>query len=160
MSEENISPLPASDLDLNLMLTNSVWGRQEVPEELKEALSKFYAEPGEDGKVVITKSSAWGLLGIYTRDLRLGNLSDWNNELIVCRYMIDLASDLLSSNMAEPFLISMSRAASILETSQSKGGFLRKIMNTLIQKQTVQQLEPPKRGFMGGNKEQNRGGGF
>ena len=150
--------LPTSDLDLNLMLTDSVWGRKEVSQELKDKLNKYYSSIDEDGKQTITKSSLWGLLGFFTRDMRLGNLSSFDNELFTCRYHIDLANDLLNIDMIEPFLVSLSRAASILETSQSKSGFLRRMMNTLRQEHIQQQLEPPKKGFFGGSKDQNRGG--
>jgi len=161
MSEEqytNISPTPQTDLDLNLMLTNSVWGRTEVPPELKARLTKYYAGVDEDGKPNITKESLWGLLGFYTRDMRLGNLGFFDNELQTCRYMIDLANDFLTVDMIEPFLVSLSRAATILETSQSKGGFLRRITNTLRQEHITQNIEPSKKSVLGGAKSDYRGG--
>lgn len=160
MADEYIDnrSLPTSDLDLNLMLTDSVWGRKEVSQELKDKLNKYYVETAADGQQTFSKSSLWGLLGFFTRDMRLGNLSAFDNELQTCRYHIDLANDMLNVDMIEPFLVSLSRAASILETSQSKSGFLRRMMNTLRQEHVQQQLEPPKKGFFGGNKEQNRGG--
>jgi len=46
-----------------------------------------------------------------------------------------------------------------LNYKQSKGGFLRRMMNTLRQEHIQQQLEPPKKKFFGGQSE-NRGGGF
>lgn len=156
--DDTMRSLPTSELDLNLMLTNSVWGRPEVNDELKERLLKYYAETDQDGKIKITSSSLWGLLGFYTRDMRLANLSDWNNELQTCRYMIDLANDLLSEGYTEPFIIALSRAVSIMETSQSKNGFLRRQMNTLTQKHVSQSLEPPKKGLFGGKKESSNGG--
>lgn len=158
VSDDNIKrPLPATDLDLNLMLTNSVWGSTEVPQELKDKLSRYYKSEEEDGSVTITKSSLWGLLGFFTRDMRLGNLSSFDNELQTCRYHIDLANDLLSVDMIEPFLVALSRSASILETSQSKNGFLRRMMNTLRQEHIQQQLEPPKKKFFGGQKSDSGG---
>lgn len=152
--------LPASDLDLNLMLTNSVWGRKEVSSELIERLNKNYVEKDDKGALVVTRSSLWGLLGFFTRDMRLGNLSSFDNELQTCRYHIELANDLLNVEMTEPFLVSLSRAATILETSQSKAGFLRRMMNTLRQEHIQQQLEPVKKGFFGGNKDKTGGGSY
>lgn len=165
MSDEEIRNLPTSELDLNLMLTNSVWGRADVSQELKERLMKYYIEKdgagqiitNENGEMMVSKSSLWGLLGFYTRDMRLANLSEWNQELQTCRYMLDLANDYLTENMIEPFIVALSRAANIMETSQSKGGFLRRQMNTLTQKNVNQNLEPPKKGFFGGSKK-NEGG--
>lgn len=160
--------LPTSELDLNLMLTNSVWGRTEVPNELKDKLSKIWCLKDNNGKQifdqqgrpVVDKASLWGLLGFYTRDMRLGNLSTYDNELQYCRYMIDLAGDFLQVDMYEPFIICLSRAATLLETSQSKGGFLRKTMNTLRQESVNQTLEPPKKGFFGGKNNGNSQGGY
>lgn len=150
--------LPTSELDLNMMLTNAVWGRPEVSQELKDRLMKHYAEKGSDGVVKVTTASLWGLLGFYTRDMRLANLSEWNNELQSCRYMIDLANDYLSENMIEPFIIALSRAINIMETSQSKQGFLRKQMNTITQKHESRNLDPPKKQFFGGGKKESNGG--
>lgn len=170
MSEDQARQLPTSELDLNLMLTDSVWGKPEVSKELKKRLEKHILNRDEKGKIIYIKdkdgneipvgttSSLWGWLGFFTRDMRLGNLSTtFSNELDVCRYMINLANDFLTVDMIEPFLISISRSANILETSQSKGGFLRKMMNTLIQKQLKQELEPPKKGMFGGKKSNDFG---
>jgi len=156
--DDTARSLPTSELDLNLMLTNSVWGRPEVSTELKDRLNKDFKTLDKDGNIKVTTASLWGLLGFYTRDLRLANLSEWNNELQTCRYMIDLANDYLSEGMTEPFIIALSRAVSIMETSQSKGGFLRRQMNTLTHKQVSQNLEPPKKSMFGGGKENKTGG--
>jgi len=156
--DEGQRTLPTSELDLNMMLTNAVWGRPEVSPELRERLMKSYSSKGTDGQITITSSSLWGLLGFYTRDMRLANLSEWNNELQTCRYMIDLANDYLSENMIEPFIIALSRAVNIMETSQSKQGFLRKQMNTITQQHTSQNLDPPKKQFFGGSKDKQTGG--
>lgn len=145
--------LPSSDLDLNLMLTDSVWGRSEVPKELRDRLVR-QSSTGQDGVAVVSKASLWGLLGFYTRDMRLANLSENDNELFVCRYYIELANDLLNSDMLESFIIALSKAATILETSQSKRGFLRRQMNTLTQNIQRTEMEPPKKGFFGGKKKQ------
>lgn len=165
MSEVEQRSLPTNELDLNLMLTNSVWGRPEVSNDLKKRLMKFHVNRSDEGAVifdakgepVVDMTNLWGLLGFYTRDMRLANLTEWNYELQTCRYMIDLANDYLSSEMIEPFIIALSRAVNIMETSQSKGGFLRKQMNTLTQKNISQNLEAPKKGFFGGGKEKNGG---
>lgn len=169
MSEQQQArQLPHSELDLNLMLTDSVWGKSDVSNELRERLNKYFAvrdELGEQmydqqGRPVVTKESLWGLLGFYTRDMRLANLSRVDNELHTCRYFINLANDFLNVDMIEPFLVALSRAATILETSQSKGGFLRRISNTLRQEHVKQELEPPKKKFMGGGKKDYNGGGY
>lgn len=70
-------------------------------------------------------------------------------EVAYCQYYLDLAGDLLQNNAIKPFLIALSRAASMLELSQSKGGFLRKRMNTLSQEHISQELEPKKQKLFG-----------
>ena len=155
--------MPTDEIALTMMNTNSVWGTDDISQDLKDKLTKNFKtiETFKDnkGKVIttekFTKENAWSLLGFYTRDMRLANLSSWDNELVVCRYYIDLANDLLHEDLLDCFLVSLSRSATILETSQSKGGFFRKIMNTLIQDISETNKEPPKKGFFGGNKEGN-----
>lgn len=151
--------VPLNDLDLNLRLTNSSWGlNSEISPELKEKLSKYWIQTDEEGKQFINKKSLWGELSFLTRDLRLANLSE--EELIFVRYHLDLAGDMLNCDYIEPFLIAISRVASVLETSQSKKGFLRKAMNTLRQETYKQEIEPPKKSFFGGNKGHNNYGGY
>ena len=165
MTDEQRS-LPANELDMQLMMTNSCWGRSEVPTELKAHLTTNFAVKDEHGQPMfdqsgnplVTEESLWGILGHYTRDMRLANLSEWNNELQTCRYMIDLATDYLVEGMIPPFISALSRAVTILETSQSKGGFLRKQQNTLTQKNINENREAPKKGFFGGAKKDNGGG--
>jgi hypothetical protein len=159
---DGMRELPTSELDAQMMMTNSTWGRGDVPEELKQRLEQYSikkTESGEvlldkDGNVMVSKASLWGLLGFYNRDMRLGNLDAWNNELQTCRYMIDLANDCLDENLCGSFMVSLSRSATILETSQSKSGFLRKIINTLTQRNISENLEAPKKAFFGGKKQE------
>lgn len=148
--------LPQNDLDLALMTTDSVWGKSEVPLELRNRLAKYY-ESGEDGNKKITMESLWGLLGFYTRDMRLANLSSWNGEFTYCQYFLDLAGDYLQANMVEPFMICLSRVATVLELSQSKGGFLRRKMNTFTQESIHREDEPPKKSLFGTGKKQDGG---
>lgn len=152
--------LPTSDLDMQMMMTNAVWGRPEVSEELKSVLEKSFSSSDEHGNVVVTKRSLWGLLGFYTRDLRLANLAEWNGELKRCRYMLDLANDYLVLGYYEPFILALSRAVNVLETSQSKNGFLRKQMNTFTQQSTSQNLDPPKKSFFGKKSNYEQNGGY
>lgn len=147
---------PTNDLDLNLMLTDSVWGKPEVSPELKTRLNKIFKGQNETGEAVDVIESLWGLLGFYTRDLRLANLSPWNGEFNYCQYYLDLANDMLQAGEIEPFIICLSRVATILELSQSKGGFLRRRQNTFTH-ETKGDEEPAKKSLMGMGKK--NGGG-
>lgn len=144
--------LPQNDLDLALMTTDSVWGKSEVPLGLKTKLEQYFIQQAENGQKIVITESLWDLLGFYTRDMRLANLSTWNGEFQYCQYYLDLAGDFLQGDLIKPFLICISRVATILELSQSKGGFLRRKMNTFTQESIQSQLEPPKKSLFGVNK--------
>lgn len=148
--------MPRSDLDFNLMTTDSVWGSPYIPQELQDRVAKQFLEYDQDGKEHITKESLWGLLGFYTRDMRLANLSVLNGEVNYCQYFLDLANDFLQADLVEPFVICLSRVATILELSQSKGGFLRRRMNTFTSEHYQNDLEPKKKSLFG--KNQQKGG--
>lgn len=159
MSEERKTThrrlVPQTDLDFSMLTTDSVWGKPEVSMELQEKLKKYYLQKTSDGSTLTVEEGMWGLLGFYTRDMRLANLSDkpWNDELNFVDYHLNLANDLLQAGMTEAFLISLSRVATKLELSQSKGGFLRKRMNTFSQETTHRELEPPKKSLFGASKK-------
>lgn len=164
MSDDRM--LPTSELDLNLMLTNTEWGRRTLSDELRTKLNRYAVIRDKEGAPILDdqgrlqfeENSLWDLLQFYNRDIRLANLSEWNGELRTCRYMLDLAGDYLQENMNQPFVICLSRAVSIMETSQSKNGFLRRQTNTLTQVHKSQSLDPPKKGFFGGNQKKSSEG--
>lgn len=150
---------PVNEIDLNAQVINSLWGNPEIAPGLKERL-KNEVEIGRDTitddqgnqqqRVFVKREDLWSLLGFYTRDMRLANLDDrFSNELSYCQYHIDLANDFLKEGFIEPFLITLSRVATVLETSQSKRGFLRRQLNTFTSESKVQNLEPPKRNLFG-----------
>ena len=148
---------PQSDLDFNLMITETLWGSSLVNPELQEELTKRYQMIDGDGKPVfnnegqpvVTERAAWGLLSFYTRDLRLSNLSYKTGEIQYCQHYLDLGGDFLKETMIVPFLICLSRVATITELAQSKGGFLRRNMNTLRMESSEEQLDPNKKSLFG-----------
>jgi hypothetical protein len=146
---------PRSELDFNLMTTDTLWGSGQINPVLKDKIQQFYSyvDPSTNERKV-TYENLWGLLGFYTRDLRLANLSEWDGELHYVQYYIDLAGDMLQAEMIKGFLICLSRAATRLELSQSKKGFLRRRMGTLTQEHFSQEIEPKKKNFFGLNKKQ------
>lgn len=154
--------MPKSELDLVLMTTDSVWGKSDVPAPLQQALKQFEKvldKEGEliydkEGNPIVTEGNLWSLLGFYTRDMRLANLSMWDGEFQYCQYFLDLAGDMLSEKLLEPFVICLRRVATILELSQSKGGFLRRRMNTFTSENTPLDSEPPKKSLFGTSKKQ------
>lgn len=153
---------PESNLDFNMAVLNSVWGKdEEISPELKERLSKnFFMRDDSTGKLIkdgegnflVNKKYLWSVLGFYTRDMRLANINDV--QLAYCSYYIDLASDFLQEDFLEPFIVCLSRSATVLELSQSRGGFLRKRQTTLTTEEYKKDLEPAKKSLITGKSKQ------
>jgi len=148
---------PRSNLDFNLMITETCWGSPLVSQNLQDQLTKNFQAVDENGKTlfndkgqpIVTEEALWGLMAFYTRDLRLSNLSYKTNEIQYCMHYLDLAGDLLKEKMLKPFIVCLSRVATITELAQSKGGFLRRQMNTLRTENVDEYLEPKKKGLFG-----------
>lgn len=141
---------PQSELDLHMLITDSAWGREGLSPSLRARLSRLVLAQNEHGKKEAFIENLWEMLGFYTRDMRLANLSVWDGELNYVSYYLDLASDFLEAEMIKPFIICLSRSATRLELSQSKGGFLRRRMNTFSQESLSGETEPPKKSLFGG----------
>lgn len=152
MSDVEYRIAPQSDLDLQLLVTDPQWGK-DVPPELKDKLKKIIAYYDDKGDQLETiEEQLWGLLSYYTRDIRLGNLSWVTGELTYTRYYLDLAGDCLREGYIGAFLTALSRAITIIETSQSKSGFLRKLFSTIRQEKYSEEQGPQKTGLLGKSK--------
>ena len=153
MTEQNTVPegkrvMPRSDLDFNLMLTDTAWSNMHP--ELKALLVENYLEVNPETGEMTTKSlNLSPLLAIYQRDLRLANLSVWNGELDEVRRLLRLSKDFLQEGFIKPFLNCISDVAGYLETSQSKGGFLRRRQNTFTTEHYSQEEGPTKKSLFG-----------
>jgi hypothetical protein len=110
--------------------------------------------------VSIDEGSAWGILGFYTRDIRLGNLDKHTGEYAYVKYYLDLAGDFLQADLNKSFLVALSRAASVIEISQSKGGFLRRRMGTLTSENKYSGIDPAKKNIFTGKGSNGNGGGY
>lgn len=165
MSEDNNSVrriLPQSGLDYNMMLTDTMWGSPQVSTQLKEKVRQReermrMLEQLKKGEMPeeSEKAAAWELLAFYTRDFRLANLNSLLGEVQYCQHYIDLAGDCLRDGYMEAFATSLARAATVLELSQSKGGFLRRRQNTLTQESLQGDMEPKKKSLLFGGKKNN-----
>lgn len=74
---------------------------------------------------------------LYTRDLRLGNIPRAQYERAL--KWLSIAGDCMSEGMPNPAKSALRRVADIVELSQSRGGFLRNMLNTVIRRDTVSQ---------------------
>lgn len=154
MTDETLREMPVSDIDLQLQLTNPKWGYK-VPQELEEKLTQILGYyKNKEGHIKAVEEKLWGLLSFYTRDVRLGNLSSILGEVKYCRYYLDLATDLLKEGYINAFMIALSRVVTVLEVSQSKGGFLRKMFTTITQKHYKEEFEPKRKTLFGGQKQE------
>jgi hypothetical protein len=159
-------PIFRSELDMQFLTTDSAWGKSDINQGLKDTLTKSYGyyvadidektglqKIDKQGKpllkLVVQKQDLWALLGFYTRDMRLANLSQKDGDMQYCIHYLDLANDFLQEGYIKPFLISLSRVATMLELSQSKGGFLRRRMNTFSQEHINVDVEPEKKNLFG-----------
>ena len=138
--------IPASNLDLTMQSLEPKW--QDLNPELKLLLQEYV----NTVKDVDYYKTYEGILQMYTRDARLGNLSKTNNEFSRVTRCFELAGELLMMkadiNMsALPFLICLNKGVSILELSSSKGGFARIQMNTIREENISEMVEAPKRGL-------------
>lgn len=148
MSDEK-KQQPLTTLELQYMVTSPAWGN-EASTEFKNKVSKSKYLQGPDGKVFVEQTTLWDMLSMFTRDIRLSNLSKIDGEMEYVRYYLDLSADLLSANMQSSFVTSLKLAVTVMETSQAKGGFLRRMLNTLRQEQQQELLEPKRKTFFGG----------
>lgn len=157
---------PSSELDLQLLVTNPVWGKPaEITRKVKSDLNKLEKKKVRAGDLIykdgqlfkVTEDSdlqdernLWEeLSAVYTRDIRLGNLSRLSGEDAAVRYYLDLAGDFLQEGFKEPFFKCMKMAITIIETSQSVGGFLRNRQSTFTHEAINKDLSPPKRNLLG-----------
>ena len=148
--------LPQSELDLALMTTDSVWGKDEVHSNFLKKLRKYFEIKRGEGAAELDYESLWNTtMSYFTRDIRLGNLSanPMNSEVNEVRHYLRLAGDCLSEGYIKAFLACLRRVAEITEVSQSKGGFLRKLLQTFRQETYHQEIEPPKKSLFGTKKK-------
>ena len=153
---ENKRVVPINTLDYQWMTVETDWGKTEIPESLKRALSKemkieILDENGQQKAVVTYEDVAWELLSFYRKEMRLANLT--SEQLNYCQYYIDLAGDCLTYSLRLPFLTSLRYATTVLELSQSRKGFLRRLLNTVRQETSYKEETEKKKSIFGTKKE-------
>ena len=159
--------MPKSDLDLQMMLTEPQWGKLTAiagaEDQLNRNVTKKY-KAGESVEikgqvyqfdkdtVFVDKESIWSVLNaIFVRDLRLGRLD--KKELRMVRHYLDLAHDSLQLGFPTACVTAMARVAAIVEPSQSKQGWLRRLFNTLRHEKVESGFEPKKKNLLGKKRE-------
>lgn len=149
--------IPQNDLDFNMQLTNPAWGKDELGQKSRDSLVKtYYLLDPETGEVIKDENGNpqvhheddyWSRMGFLTRDFRLSNLSKSDYERL--RWWADMASACNQQGYKRSTAYCISQIAPTLELSQSKGGFLREMLNTLINRNTNISEEPNKKSLFG-----------
>jgi len=150
---------PSNEIDLQALTTTPFISSDYMSNRIRNKFREFsYVIDAEGEKVLdengnpqlqVTKD-LWANMELFTQDFRLGNLN--KDESYYVRYNIDLCSDILTAlpdSFHKPALILLERSIAVTETSQSKGGFLRRLFNTFFQHSSVKEDAPTKRSFFG-----------
>lgn len=152
-------PKPTNEIDLQMITTLPHISSDYMSPAIKNKFRNFEFVLDEDGNVkkdgdgnpqIQITRDLWANMEIFTQDFRLGNLSA--DEAHYVRYHIDLCTDILTAlpeSFHKPALISLERAIAVSETSQSKGGFLRRMFNTFFSHSSSKEDKPAKRSFFG-----------
>lgn len=139
--------VPTNALDWQAMTTDTMWGAPSITQQIRIKVQDRANLAGDP-------KDAWELLSFYTRDFRLANLSSVMGEVEFCQKHVVFSHDLLSSGMSESFATALARAATMLELSQSKGGFLRRRQNTITSENLTGELDKKKKLLFGGRKNE------
>ena len=147
MTQQNkvAMPRPNTDLDFQAQLTDPFTSSEFVDPAFMNKFKEYVyvldlngnIQYNQDGTPKVTlHKDLWGILQIFNRDWRWGNI-DKKEEAVFIRHHINLTSDILNflgDNFRQSALASLSYALCVNETSQAKGGFVRRILNTFIHK--------------------------
>ena len=150
---------PTNEIDMQMITTFPFISSDHMSDRIRNKFREFAYVVDEKGERVkddqgndqlqVTRD-LWANMELFTQDFRLGNLN--KDESFYVRYHIDLCSDILTAlpeSFHKPALIALERSIAVTETSQSKGGFLRRMFNTFFQHSSVKEDAPTKRSFFG-----------
>lgn len=152
--------IPYNDLEFAYLTLDPAWGKQ-VVDELRQRLQETKPEEAFEeldekgqptGKLNVPIEDLWGIHAMYTKDIRLGNLTSTECKEVVV--WLNLAHDFLQLEYVKSFTCAMSRAISIIEVSQSRAGFVRRRANTFTKEDIkTERTEKIRRGIMGNKQE-------
>ena len=150
---------PTNEIDMQMITTFPFISSDHMSDRIRNKFREFAYVTNEKGERVkdqdgndqlqVTRD-LWANMELFTQDFRLGNMN--KDESFYVRYHIDLCSDILTAlpeSFHKPALIALERSIAVTETSQSKGGFLRRMFNTFFQHSSVKEDAPTKRSFFG-----------
>ena len=150
---------PSNEIDLQAVTTTPFISSDSLSDRIRNKFRDFAYVLDSEGERVLDENGApavqvikdlWANMELFTQDLRLGNLN--KDERFYVKYHLDWCLDtftVMPQGFSKPALISLARATSELESSSSKGGFLRRLFNTFFQHSSVKDDAPTKRSFFG-----------
>lgn len=159
--EEDQREVPANDLDFQGMLIEPSLQKPspKLVEKFKAPTGKkrtFYLVDAKgrsvmDGatgerveKIVQDTEDLAGYLRFWNRDFRLGNLSKFSGEYDYVIHYLNLSIDLLTRKYPRSALDALNRALSVLETSNSKEGRVRELVQTIRRESAILNKESDK----------------
>ena len=163
---QKVMPKPTNEIDMQAITTFPHISSDYMSDRVRNKFREFDYVRDSKGNIMMDKdgqplvrviNDTWAVMELFTQDLRLGNLN--KEEATFVRHHIDLCSDILialPSGFGKPALISLERAINVTETSQSKGGFLRRMFNTFFSNSSHKEDEPVKRSFFGFGKKNKK----
>ena len=158
-SKSKSMPKPSNDIDLQAITTFPHISSDYMSDRIRNMFREYDFVRDAAGKVILDENGKpqvrivkdlWSVMELFTQDFRLGNMN--KEEAFFVRYNIDLCTDILVTmpdSFHKPALILLERSICVTETSQSKGGFLRRMFNTFFSKSSTKDEVPTKRSFFG-----------
>jgi len=132
---------PSNEIDLQAVTTTPFISSDSLSDRIRNKFRDFAYVLDSEGERVLDENGAPAVQVI--KDL-------W--ERFYVKYHLDWCLDTLTvmpQGFSKPALISLARATSELESSSSKGGFLRRLFNTFFQHSSIKDDAPTKRSFFG-----------
>jgi len=153
VTKQKVMPKPTSDIDLQSLTTFPHVSSDYMRDNVKNMFREYAVD--KDGNYILVKD-LWAVMELFTQDFRVANLN--KEESFYVRFNIDLCSDILITmpqDFYKPALILFERSTSITETSQSTGGFLRRMFNSFFSSSSTKDDKPVKRSFFGLGKKKD-----
>jgi hypothetical protein len=142
------TPMPYDKLEFQAQLINPTYG---IPSEYSQHAKDNMKVPDENGEI---ENLLANMNIIFKRDVRFGFLKRLHNEVNYVQEFIDFGSDLLSWKLKRSAATCITRAATVLEVSQSENGNLRKELNTFTKKSSTEIKEAKDNSLWGGSKDE------
>lgn len=148
---------PQSDLDYNMLITNTTWDSNQLSSEIKEALRRYRPVFDENGKVKLDEEgrpvfAVWEgseKLRILTRDTRLSNLN--GTDYAFCNWWDSFAGGVnILGDFPRSTAYCLYQRDSRLNLAQSLKGWFRRIQATLFNENRNINEEPKKKSLFGG----------